>query len=178
MLNDEGTWLLKRLSGAEGLALLNQLPPKWVDWSDDDWLSAAAAVKVKLYDQRVEFPREFPYYLGWNKQISNRPGTTVFFPVVDCTRAYINIILVSALGARGQRPLFIDDWQCFKPADVAEALAWAAIKIGLVDKQLPYQPIGGLAARRTAGSTRTCTCRSVLRPACVFPTKRFFCCRT
>jgi cholesterol oxidase len=145
MINDEGTWLLKRLSGAEGLAMLNQLPPKWVDWSDNDWLAAAAAVKLKLYDQRVEFPREFPYYLGWNKQISNRPGTTIFFPVVDCTRAYINIILYLLSERDGQRPLFIDDWQCFKPADAMEAIAWAAIHIGLIDKQLPYQPVGGIA---------------------------------
>src|SRR5205823_2038111 len=47
MLNDEGTWLLKRPSGKEGLAFIQQFPPKWVDWSDNDWLSAAAAVKVK-----------------------------------------------------------------------------------------------------------------------------------
>jgi len=145
MINDEGTWLLKRLGGADGRKLLNGLPPRWADWSDSDWISAAAAVKVKLHDTRVEFPREFPYYLGWNKQISNVPGTTIFFPVVDCTRAYINIILYLLSERNGQRPLFIDDWQSFKPADVAEAVAWAAIKIGLIDKQLPYQPIGGLA---------------------------------
>jgi hypothetical protein len=98
MLNDEGTWLLKRFSGKDGLAFMKQFPPKWSDWCDNDWISAAAAIKLKLFDQRVEFPREFPYYLGWNKQISNRPGTTIFFPVVDCTRAYINIILYFAVG--------------------------------------------------------------------------------
>jgi hypothetical protein len=145
MLNDEGTWLLKRLNGKDGLAFMSQFPPKWPDWSDSDWISAAAAIKVKLFDQRLDFPRQFPYYLGWNKQISNLPGTTIFFPVVDCTRAYINIILNLLSERDGQRPLFIDDWQCFKPADVVEAAEWAAIKTGLVDKQLPYQVVGGLS---------------------------------
>ena len=145
MINDDGTWLLKRLNGSDGLALLKQFPPKWADWADNDWLAAAAAVKVKLHDERVEFPREFPYYLGWNKQISNRPGTTIFFPVVDCTRAYINIILYLLSERDGQRPLFIDDWQTFKPADLMEELTVLAINFGFVDKKLPYQPIGGLA---------------------------------
>ncbi len=88
MINDEGIWLIKRLEGQQALDVLGGLPP-----NKADWLAAAQAVKVKLYDQRLEFPRQFPYYLGWNKQISNRPGTTIFFPVVDCTRGYINIIL-------------------------------------------------------------------------------------
>jgi hypothetical protein len=124
MINDDGVWLLKRLAEPEAFALLSQLPPNRNDWSNADWIAAANAVKVRLFDQRLEFPREFPYYLGWNKQISNRPGTTVFMPVVDCTRACINILLILLSEPDGQRPLFIDDWQKFKPADLVEAAAW------------------------------------------------------
>jgi hypothetical protein len=123
------------------------LPPDKADWADADWLAAAQAVKVKLFDQRLDFPRQFPYYLGWNKQISNRPGTTIFLPVVDCTRGYINIILNLLTEPDGQRPLWVDDWQKFKPADVVEALEWAGVELGLAgaDKKVPYEVIGGLA---------------------------------
>jgi hypothetical protein len=145
MINDEGIWLLKKLSGKDGLALLGSLPPSRADWSDADWIAAAAAVKVKLFDKRLEFPRQFPYYLGWNKQISNRPGTTIFLPVVDCTRAYINILLILLSEPDGQRPLFIDDWQKFHPGDVVEAVEWAAVQMGFAgNQQIPYQVIGGL----------------------------------
>jgi len=147
MINDEGIFLLKRLEGEDALNLLSSLPPDHADWADADWLAAAQAVKVKLYDQRLEFPRQFPYYLGWNKQISNRPGTTIFFPVVDCTRGYINIILNLLTEPDGQRPLWVDDWQHFAPADVVEAVEWAGVELGLAgaNNKVPYQVIGGLA---------------------------------
>ncbi len=46
----------------------------------------------------------------------------------------------------GQRPLWVDDWQSFKPADVVEALEWAGVELGLAgaDGKIPYQVIGGL----------------------------------
>src|SRR5579864_9427419 len=66
MINDEGIFLLKRLEGEDALNILGGLPPDKTDWADADWLAAADAVKVKLYDGRLEFPRQFPYYLGWN----------------------------------------------------------------------------------------------------------------
>jgi len=146
MMNDDGIFLLKRLEGEEALNVLGGLPPEKADWADGDWLAAANAVKVKLYDQRLEFPRQFPYYLGWNKQISNRPGTTIFFPVVDCTRGCINIILNLLTEPDGQRPLWVDDWQHFKPADVVEALEWAGVEMGLAgsNSKIPYAVIGGL----------------------------------
>jgi hypothetical protein len=146
MINDEGIFLLKKLEGEQALNLAASLPPDKADWADDHWLAAAQAVKVRLFDQRLEFPRQFPYYLGWNKQISNRPGTTIFLPVVDCTRGYINIILNLLTEPDGQRPLWVDDWQNFKPADVVEALEWAGVELGLAGagKKVPYQVIGGL----------------------------------
>ena len=146
MINDEGIFLLKKLEGESALNVLSGLPPDHADWADADWLAAADAVKVKLYDGRLEFPRQFPYYLGWNKQISNRPGTTIFLPVVDCTRGYINIILNLLTEPDGQRPLFVDDWKTFKPADVVEALEWAGVELGFAgaDKKVPYEVIGGL----------------------------------
>jgi hypothetical protein len=91
----------------------------------------------------MEFPRVFPYYLGWNKQISNRPGTTILFPVVDCTWQYINAILILLSEPDGERPLFIDDFRKFHPKGAMEILAWIGGKLRLTP-DIPFQPIGGL----------------------------------
>ena len=144
MLNDEGTWLIKRLSDKEALETMKQLPPKWSEWSEADWIGLADKVKVKLYDQRVDFPREWPYYIGWNKQISNRPGSTVFAPMVDCTYQYINAFLILASEPDGQRSLFVDDYRTFHPKTVQDWIAWVASNVGLAPK-IPYHPIGGIA---------------------------------
>jgi hypothetical protein len=143
MINDEGIWLLKQPRGLAALELMKDLPGKWSEWSENDWLETAKVLKVRVSDRRLEFPRQYPYYLGWNAQTSNVPGTTVFFPVVDCTRQYINAILILANEAEGQRPMFIDDWQKFRPKTFQDWLAWAAMKIGLVEK-IPYHPVGGI----------------------------------
>jgi hypothetical protein len=140
-------WLIKRPRGREALELMREIPPRWEDRTEDDWISFANAVKRKVYDQRFQFPREWPYYLGWNGQHSNAPGTTCFLPVVDNTRQYINVFLILLSEPRGKAPLFIDDWSRFKPSNAMEWAAWAAAKIGLVDP-IPYQPIGGLKRAR------------------------------
>ncbi len=144
MINDEGIWLIKHPRGRDALHIFNGLPPSWADWQESDWLAVASAVKVKLFDQRLEFPRRFPYYFNWNKQLSNRPGTTLLYPVVDCTRACINILIMLLSEPDGERPLFLDDWQGFHPKNPKEAAAWLAVKLGFIDKQIPYQPIGGI----------------------------------
>lgn len=143
MLNDEGTWLIRRLQGREALQLLKETPPSWREWKESDWLAAADLVKRKVYPERLDFPRAWPYYLGWNKQISNRPGTTVFMPMVDLTRQYINAILIVCSEPEGLRPLFIDDFSPFRPKNATEWVAKVASALGLAEP-IPYQPIGGL----------------------------------
>ena len=143
MINDEGIWLLKRLRGMEAAKFVDSLPRSWNDWTDDDWLRAAAAVKVKVQDGRIDFPREFPYYIGWNKQFSNVPGSTIFLPVVDCTRQSINVLLIMLSEPDGQRPLVVDDWQRFRPRTWQDWKAWVGQYLGLGPK-IPYQPIGGI----------------------------------
>ena len=149
MINDEGIWLIRRPRGKEAADLADSLPRSWLDWREEDWLRAAGALKLKIHDGRMEFPREFPYYIGWNKQFSNVPGTTVFLPVVDCTRQYINILLIVLSEPEGQRPLFVDDWQRFKPRSWKDWKAWIAQWVGL-GPRIPYQPIGGVE-RATGG---------------------------
>jgi hypothetical protein len=149
MINDEGIFLIRRPRGSEAAALLDGLPPSWSDWREEDWLRVADAVKIKVQSGRIEFPRAFPYYIGWNKQLSNPPGSTIFVPVIDCTRQYINVMLNLLSEPEGQRPLFVDDWRSFRPRTLKDWSAWVGQYIGL-GPRIPYQPIGGVA-RATDG---------------------------
>ncbi|HEY5058406.1 MAG TPA: hypothetical protein VII51_05260 [Gaiellaceae bacterium] len=152
MINDEGIWLIKRPKERDAIEFLRSLPPRWDDRTEADWIAAANAVKVKVYDKRFEFPREWPYYLGWNAQHSNAPGTTCFMPVVDNTRQYINALLILSSEPRGKAPLWLDDWRKFHPKGAAEWVAWLGSKIGLVDP-IPYHPVGGLKWVRNGWAT-------------------------
>ena len=143
MINDQGIWLLRQPKGRDALAMLKEVPPRWSDWTEADWLAAADAVKVRISDRRLDFPREYPYYLGWNAQLSNRPGTTLFLPVVDCTWQYINAILILLSEPDGKRPMVVDDFRKFKPKTTIEVLAWIGGQLG-ISPYIPYQPIGGL----------------------------------
>lgn len=148
LINDEGTWLIRKPTAVDP-DLLRDLPRRWETWGEPEWLALASAMKLKLHDTRLDFPRRYPFYLGWNKQISNRPGTTIFLPVVDCTRALINILLILLSEPDGERPVFVDDWQEFRPKSPEDLAAWLAVKLGFVDQEVPYQPIGGIARVRS-----------------------------
>jgi hypothetical protein len=142
MINDEGTWLIKQFRNQEALAVLSKFPPRWEDWTEDNWLAAAATVKHRLYKERLDFPRHWPYFFIWNRQISNRPGTTILLPIVDLTRQMINVFLSLLSEEDGQRPLFIDDWSRFRPKSLLDWGAWFGSLVGLSPK-IPYQIIGG-----------------------------------
>ncbi len=143
MINDDGIFLLKHPTGSAALEALNARPRDWGQWSDQDWLSYAEQCKVRISDKRLEFPREWPYYLGWNAQASNVAGTTLFYPVIDCTWQYINALLIIANEPDGKRSMFMDDWRPFHPKGFVE---WMAKGAGMVrpSMKIPYQPIGGL----------------------------------
>ncbi|MEZ4466826.1 MAG: hypothetical protein R3F60_01515 [bacterium] len=143
MINDDGMFLLRYPRGREALELIKDLPPRWADWTEADWLAAAERAKVRISDRRMDFPREWPYYLGWNAQHSNVAGTTVFFPVVDCTWQYINALLIIVSEPREKRMMFVDDWSRFKPSNLYEWMAKIGGKLGL-SPDIPYHPIGGL----------------------------------
>ena len=153
MINDDGVWLIRRLRGREAAEFLRQFPARWQDRTEADWVAAADHVKQKVYDQRMSFPREWPYYLGWNAQHSNAPGTTCFMPVVDNTRQYINALLILTSEPKGKAPLFIDDYRTFSPRTLVDWLAWAASHLRLVER-IPYHPIGGMARVREGRFTK------------------------
>jgi hypothetical protein len=143
MINDDGIWLIRQPKGRDAAALVKDLPPRWSDWKERDWVAVADSVKVQVSSRRLDFPREYPYYLGWNAQISNRPGTTMFLPMVDCTWQYINAILILLSEPDGVRPLFLDDFRTFHPKGFVEIMAWIGAKLGM-SPAIPYQPVGGL----------------------------------
>lgn len=143
LINDEGTWLLQQKRGREAVAWLREFPPNREEWTEEHWIAAAAGVKRRIYPERMDFPRRWPYYFTWNKIISNRPGTSVFMPVVDTTRQMINVLFIMISEPDGQRPLVMDDWSKFRPRKLIEWLAWGGSKLGIVPK-IPYQPVAGI----------------------------------
>src|SRR3954465_15554964 len=58
MINDEGVWLIERPRGARAVELFKEIPPRWEDRTEDDWISFANAVKRKVYDERFSFPEK------------------------------------------------------------------------------------------------------------------------
>ncbi|HVE82797.1 MAG TPA: hypothetical protein VND93_08105 [Myxococcales bacterium] len=112
LVNDSGTYFLRRPD-------LKDAPPLGDGRMDAGRLLAyAEACKVKVLDRRVDFPRQFPYYLGRNRYVSNVPGSTLLVPVVDLTRQYINGLMFLLTQDDGHRPVFVDDWSFYRPAGV------------------------------------------------------------
>ena len=133
LLNDSGTYLLKRLTNAD--------PTEPI--TPDLLVKRARESKIKLFDKRLDFPREFPYYLDSNRFLSNVPGSTVLFPVVDMTRQYINALMYLLTEPDGHRPAFRDDRNFYLYAGVRE---W--VRSGFLNKNIPV-PLGTLGTMRT-----------------------------
>ena len=107
MINDSGTYLLRPPQDMDPFLLQG-------DVSEQALLDLAERSKVKILDKRVDFPREFPAYFDRNRQLSNVPGSTVFVPVVDMTRQYINAVMYLLSQPDGQRPAFLDEWNFYR----------------------------------------------------------------
>ena len=133
LINDTGTYFLKRLETFDPAA---PLTPELL-------LRRASASKVKILDKRPDFPREFPYYLDSNRFLSNVPGSTILFPVVDTTRQYINALMYLLTEPDGTRPAILDDRNFYLPAGV-----WKWIRSGFMNKEIKL-PLGVLYTMRT-----------------------------
>src|SRR5262249_32885368 len=135
MINDSGTYFLRKLPPAEG------------DPFDPDLLlKRAEMAKVKLLDQRIDVPggdRDFPAYLDSNRFLSNLPGTTVFFPVVDLSHQYINGMMYLLTQPAGARPYIRDDRNFYFSAGTRK---W--VKNGFLNKEIPL-PLGVIWSMRT-----------------------------
>jgi hypothetical protein len=65
------------------------------------------------------------------------------------SRQFINVVISLLSEEDGQRPLFVDDWQRFRPRTLLDWGAWFASLVGIVPN-ISYQIIGG--ARRGRGN--------------------------
>ena len=137
LINDSGTYYLRKL------------PPVDENQSvlDPDVLIARARMaKVQLLDHRIDVPgddRDFPAYLDSNRFLSNLPGTTVLFPVVDLSRQYINGMMYLLTQPEGARPTLVDDRNFYRMAGVKK---W--VQRGFLNKNIKI-PLGTLWGMRT-----------------------------
>lgn len=122
MINDTGTYYLRHLDQ----------PLQKPEFTEEALLAAAEACKVRVSDQRLEFPRRFPFYLDSNRFLSNLEGSTIFLPVVDQSIQYINGLMYLLTGPPGSRPMFVDDRNGFVPAGVEK---W--VKDGYLNREIP-----------------------------------------
>jgi len=131
LINDSGTYMLRQPESTD--------PYQWQEeLTAEKLVTYAEACKVKILDHRLDFPRQYPCYLGRNRYVSNLPGTTILVPVVDMTCQYINGLMFLLSQADGFRPTPIDDWNFYKKAGVKK---W--VKSGFLNEDLPL-PLGYL----------------------------------
>jgi hypothetical protein len=136
MWNDQGTYMLKRPDDPGPGANVRTMSP-------EDLITHAERCKVKVKDGRLEFPRDFPAYAGGNKYVSNVPGSTMFMPVTEVTRQYINGLFYVLAQEPGRRPVFLDDFNNWSPCGCER---W--VKSKFLNKEIPI-PLGFYAKGRT-----------------------------
>jgi len=135
LINDSGTYFLRRLKPEE----VDPAAPA----TPDEMIRRAELAKVRVLDKRLDFPREFPYYLDSNRFVSNLEGTTILLPIVDMTRQYINALMYVLTEPDGYRPLLVDDRNFYLSAGVRR---WK--ESGFLNKDLKIS-LGALGSMRT-----------------------------
>jgi hypothetical protein len=134
MINDEGTYFIRKLLPADPAVALT--PQVLID--------RARQAKVKVLDRRIDTTdRAFPAYLDSNRFLSNLPGTTIFFPVVDLSQQYINGLMYMLTQPKGHRPTLRDDRNFYLKAGVRK---W--VSNGFLNKNIPI-PLGVAGTLRT-----------------------------
>jgi hypothetical protein len=137
LINDTGTYYLRKLPPAgDGRSPLDP----------DVLIERAEAAKVRLLDHRIDVPdgnRDFPAYLDSNRFLSNLPGTTVLFPVVDLSRQYLNGLMYLLTQPPGARPTIVDDRNFYRVAGVRK---W--VRNGFLNSDIKL-PLGAIWGMRT-----------------------------
>ncbi|MFJ2772312.1 hypothetical protein [Streptomyces sp. NPDC087300] len=135
LINDSGTYFLRRL------------PPAPSEPLDARRLvERARLAKVRVLDHRLDVAeglRDFPAYLDSNRFLSNLPGTTLLFPVVDLSHQYVNALMYLLTQPDHARPTLVDDRNFYRPAGVKK---W--VRNGFLNGDLKL-PLGALGPLRT-----------------------------
>ena len=137
MINDSGTYFLRNLPPLE---------PRENPWTPEALVARAEQAKVRILDHRVDVAegmRDFPAYLDSNRFLSNLPATTIFFPVVDLSRQYINGMMYILTQPDDARPTIVDDRNFYRLAGVKK---W--VKSGFLNKDIKI-PLGAIYQMRT-----------------------------
>src|SRR5262245_10680812 len=136
LINDTGTYFLRKLPPPEGEAL---------PFDAATLIARAEQAKVRILDHRIDVPgeRDFPAYLDSNRFLSNLPGTTILFPVVDLSHQYINGMMYLLTQPAGVRPTIVDDRNFYRMAGVQK---W--VKNGFLNKDIKL-PLGAIWAMLT-----------------------------
>jgi hypothetical protein len=112
VLNDEGTWLLKRPQDYPSAAI-----PGLLTAARDGRLEELyEGSRVRIAASRADVPREPPYVPAFNRWTVNLPGTTYFLPVNDLSGLYINVLL--SIFGEDHGYFVVDDRNNFQPAGV------------------------------------------------------------
>jgi hypothetical protein len=108
--------------------------------------------RVKLFDGRLDLPRNTAAIMSFNLWNCNQPGTTLFMPVTDVTLELINaIMLLADLGQylvddrNGMRPCIDERW----------------IREGWVDTPLPLSMFESNLHLATAGAEAAFICHNI-----------------
>lgn len=133
LINDTGTYYLKRLDPTDAD----------LSFTPENLIARAEKSKQLISPERLDYPREFPYYLDPNRFLSNLPATTLLVPVIDLTRQYINGLMYVLTQPDGTRPAIFDDRNFYRPAGIKK---W--IKNGFLNKDIKV-PLGVMGTFRT-----------------------------
>jgi hypothetical protein len=133
MINDSGTYFIKTLAFDNSAS-----------FSAENLIERARRAKVEIFNRRLDTAnRDFPAYLDSNRFLSNLPGTTIFFPVVDLSHQYINGLMYLLTQPEGHRPMLVDDRNFYRAAGVAK---W--VRNGFLNKNIKV-PLGSIGTLRT-----------------------------
>jgi hypothetical protein len=138
LINDHGTYFLRKLPPPDD--------PADAVFNEANLLARAEQAKVQLLDHRIDVPggnRDFPAYLDSNRFLSNQPGTTILFPVVDLSHQYINGMMYLLTQPEGARPTILDDRNFYRKAGVKK---W--VDNGFLNKDIVL-PLGVVWSMRT-----------------------------
>jgi len=134
MINDSGTYFIKKLPSVDPQTALT--PQALID--------RARLAKVTVLDRRIDTgDRDFPAYLDSNRFLSNLPGTTIFFPIVDLSHQYINGLMYLLTQPKGHRPTLVDDRNFYRKAGVDK---W--VRKGFLNSEIKI-PLGAIGTLRT-----------------------------
>ena len=89
MINDSGTWMLKRPQDYQRA----EIPGLIQAARQLRLIDLYRKARVKIADHRLDVPRRVPFVAPFNKWTTNVPGTTYFLPVAELSALYINVLL-------------------------------------------------------------------------------------